>query len=75
MEKFWMTFTVAIIVIFFAGSILEGATQSWVRGHLRKNGRYVHGHSRTKKNISKTDNWSHKGNVNPSTGEKGTKKH
>lgn len=74
MVKLSISLTTVLLILFIIITGLEGATQSRVRGHLRKNGRYVHGHSKTKKNISKADNWCHKGNVNPSTGKKGTKK-
>ena len=45
-----------------------------VRGYTRKNGTYVQGHQRSNPNSTTTDNWSHKGNVNPYTGKAGTKK-
>lgn len=45
-----------------------------VRGYTKKNGTYVAVHKRSKANSKKTDNWSHKGSVNPYTGKKGTQK-
>lgn len=44
-----------------------------VRGYTRKDGTYVAPHDRTAPNDTKLDNWSTKGNVNPETGEPGTK--
>ena len=44
-----------------------------VRGYYRKNGTYVSPHRRTSPNGIKSDNWSHKGNINPDTGVPGTK--
>lgn len=44
-----------------------------VRGHYTKNGKYVKPHVRTNPNKSKSDNYSTRGNVNPSTGKKGKK--
>ncbi len=44
-----------------------------VPGYTKKDGTYVPEHHRTKANETKNDNYSTKGNVNPYTGEKGTK--
>jgi hypothetical protein len=44
-----------------------------VRGHITKNGTYVAPHYQTNPNGTKNDNWSTKGNVNPITGQPGTK--
>lgn len=44
-----------------------------VRGHTTKKGTYVQPHRQTNPDNSKTNNWSHKGNVNPNTGKEGTK--
>lgn len=42
------------------------------KGYLKKNGTYVAPHYKTSSDKSKMDNWSTKGNVNPTTGKKGT---
>ena len=47
--------------------------QVYVRGYNRANGTYVGGHYRSSPNASKLDNYSTKGNINPYTGQKGTK--
>lgn len=44
-----------------------------VSGHFRSNGTYVQPHRATNPNTSKLDNWSTRGNVNPYTGQSGTK--
>lgn len=44
-----------------------------VRGYRRKNGTYVAPHYRSHPDHSKSNNWSTKGNVNPITGQAGTK--
>jgi hypothetical protein len=44
-----------------------------VRGHTTKKGTYVQPHRATNSDGRKSNNWSHKGNVNPNTGKKGTK--
>lgn len=45
----------------------------YVKGHTTKNGTYVQGHYQTNPDHSFGNNWSTKGNVNPRTGEAGTK--
>lgn len=42
-------------------------------GYTRKDGTYVAPSHATNPNVSKADNWSQKGNVNPYTGKEGTK--
>lgn len=44
-----------------------------VKGYTKKNGTYVAPHTRSAPNHSKRDNWSSRGNVNPTTGKTGTK--
>jgi len=44
-----------------------------VRGHVTKKGSYVQPHRATNRDSTKANNYSHKGNVNPYTGKKGTK--
>lgn len=50
----------------------SGASHS-VKGYTRKNGTYVAAHRATNADGSKSNNWSHKGNVNPYTGKPGSK--
>lgn len=44
-----------------------------VRGYYRSNGTYVQPHYQTNPDSSRANNWSTRGNVNPFTGEPGTK--
>lgn len=44
-----------------------------VRGYTRKDGTYVAPHYRSAPNRTTADNWSTRGNVNPYTGEAGTR--
>jgi hypothetical protein len=44
-----------------------------VRGHIRKDGKYIAPHNRTTANSTQRDNWSSKGNTNPYTGKSGHK--
>ena len=43
-----------------------------VDGYYKSNGTYVQPHHRSSPNNTTSDNYSHKGNVNPYTGQKGT---
>lgn len=44
-----------------------------VRGYHRKDGTYVQPHYRSDPDGDRSNNWSTRGNVNPYTGERGTK--
>ncbi|NRT88092.1 hypothetical protein [Clostridium beijerinckii] len=52
----------------------KGNNETWVSGYYRKNGTYVNGHYRTKKDSTTSNNYSHKGNINPHNGKRGYKK-
>jgi hypothetical protein len=60
-----------LILLFFA--VTTEARSVRVKGYFRKDGTYVRPHVRTSPNSTTADNWSTKGNVNPHTGEEGTK--
>ena len=49
------------------------SAQVHVRGYTTKSGTYVAPHYRSSPDSSKLNNWSTKGNVNPYTGQVGTK--
>jgi hypothetical protein len=49
------------------------SAQVHVRGYTTKSGTYVAPHYRSSPDSSKLNNWSTKGNVNPYTGQPGTK--
>ena len=61
-----------ILVVMLVVSNLYGSV--YVKGHVNKSGKYVKSHHKSSSNKMKQDNWSSKGQVNPYTGEKGTKK-
>ena len=42
-----------------------------VRAYRKKNGTYVKSHYRTRPDLTKLNNWSTKGNINPMTDKKG----
>ena len=68
MKKMMLTLVMALI-----GVIAYSQEVTYVQGYYKKDGTYVQGHYRTKANNTVNDNWSTKGNVNPYTGEIGTK--
>lgn len=49
------------------------AAQVHVNGYTRRDGTYVAPHYRSSPNGSTLDNWSTRGNVNPYTGQYGTR--
>lgn len=54
-----------------AGTVLAAETQ--VDGYTRKDGTYVAPHYRTTPNETRVDNYGSRPNVNPHTGEQGTR--
>ena len=50
-----------------------GSGSHSVRGHTTKNGSYVQPHHATNRDSTKSNNYSHRGNMNPYTGKKGAK--
>lgn len=65
---------VFIFIFLFAFIGFIQAKSVRVRGGMTKNGHYRQSHYRTSPDHSKFNNWSTKGNVNPHTGKRGTKK-
>ena len=47
---------------------------TYVSGYCKNNGQCVNGYWRSDSNYTTSDNYSTKGNTNPYTGKKGTKK-
>ncbi len=46
----------------------------WVNGYYRQNGTFVHGHYRTVADHTDANNWGTSPNVNPYTGQKGSRR-
>jgi hypothetical protein len=46
---------------------------TWINGYVRRDGTYVEGHYRQERNSTNLDNYSTQGNVNPYSGEQGTR--
>lgn len=61
----------AAAVLAFAGT--ASAADHYVRGYTKKDGTYVAPHYQTNPNSTTSDNYSTIGNVNPYTGQPGTK--
>lgn len=57
-----------------SASTASSSSDVWVDGYTRSDGTYVQGHHRTAPNGTTADNYSTRGNVNPYTGERGTKR-
>lgn len=62
-----------LTVLLISISMLSGWAAVHVNGYTRKDGTYVAPHMRSSPNGTTADNYSTKGNVNPYTGEPGTK--
>ncbi len=69
-----MKYTFFILFIILNFSSYSVFADVHVHGYYRKNGTYVQLHYRSDPNCTEKDNWSTKGNINPHTGKKGTKK-
>lgn len=50
-----------------------GTSVHYTHGYTRKNGTHVRGYRSTNRNSTRNDNFSTRGNVNPYTGQAGTK--
>lgn len=60
-----------VLVVLFICPVVSAKIVS-VKGGVSKTGVYKPPHFKTSPNKTKIDNWSTKGNVNPTTGKKGT---
>lgn len=64
-----------MLVVLFAFSLVAMATSSHnVKAYKTKKGTVVKAHRATDADHKKSNNWSHKGNSNPNTGKRGTKR-
>jgi len=66
MKKIFLLLVVTITSCLAVGDVK-------VDGYYRKDGTYVQPHYRSDPNGTKSDNWTTKGNINPYTGEVGTR--
>lgn len=72
MKKIFFLLILFVSIILPSYEIAYGR-DTYVRGYTRKDGTYVKPHYRTSPNSTRNDNYSTKGNINPYTGEYGTK--
>ena len=63
----------ALIALATTVFVAEAFADTYVRGYYRSDGTYVEPHYRSSPNRSYNDNWSVSPNVNPYTGERGTR--
>lgn len=63
----------ALLILFFSIITFSLNADTYVGGYHRSDGSYVEPHMRSDANETPLDNWSTKGNVNPYTGEEGTR--
>ncbi len=63
-----------ILTVALIGISYFSEAQVWVDSYTKSNGTVVQGHYRSEPNNTKVDNWSTYPNINPYTGETGTKK-
>ena len=63
-----------LIVICFLSTFSSVAKDVYVKGYDKKDGTYVAPHYRSSPNSTVNDNWSTYGNINPHTGEVGSKR-
>jgi hypothetical protein len=66
-------FPFALVACSIASSAYATGTHQ-TRSYVKKDGTYVKPHKQTNPNKTQRDNWGAKGNMNLSTGKKGTKK-
>lgn len=74
MKKFLISIIIVLVTFVSFGSSTHAEAKVRVKVYTTKSGKYVAPHYRTDANHIKADNWSTKGNYNPYTGKKGSKK-
>lgn len=72
MKKILLAFLIILMFSFNSALSYSVKYQKW---YTKKNWTYVQWHYKTTKNSVKSDNFSSKGNMNPYTWKKGTKKY
>lgn len=68
-----MKMKMLIATLLIAVALPAVARDTAVRGYTRQNGTYVQPHMRSAPNSTTLDNYSTRGNVNPYTGQAGTR--
>lgn len=62
-----------LTILFLVAMIIPAFADEYVQGYYRKNGTYVQPHYRSSADGNPYNNYSSRGNVNPYTGQVGTK--
>lgn len=62
---------IVLTVSSFAASMATVSADTYVNGYRRSDGTYVQPHHRSDPDGNPYNNYSHRGNVNPYTGERG----
>ena len=62
---------IVLTVTSFAASMATVNADTYVNGYRRSDGTYVQPHHRSNRDGNPYNNYSHRGNVNPYTGERG----
>lgn len=70
MKHLWMWLVVGLVVVLGGLAVARDVA---VKGYTKKDGTYVAPHYRSAPDGDTSNNWSTKGNVNPYTGQEGTK--
>lgn len=65
--------TLALVVISMFAFTATAFADVYVDGYHRSDGTYVRGHYRSDPDGVESNNWSHRGNRNPHTGEWGSR--
>jgi hypothetical protein len=73
MISFARLLRVLLLGLFVCGLLGALSADVKVKGYTRKDGTYVAPHTRSSPNKTKNDNYSTRGNINPYTGQAGTK--
>jgi hypothetical protein len=69
---FSMSVFVVVILVLIITTVANADVR--VRGYYRSNGTYVQPHYRSNPDGNRYNNWSTRGNVNPYTGKRGTRR-
>lgn len=74
MRKQILALTVAVLgAMVFSSSVGARSNDVWVDSYSRSDGTQVRGHYRSAPDNNFNNNWTTEGNVNPYTGESGTR--
>ena len=73
MKRLALMAAASLLSVAVVSSPASAQSRTNVKSYVKKDGTYVSAHQRTAPNVTRNDNWSTRGNVNPNTGKAGTK--